>query len=130
MRLLCARAGVVIGDSDPYADLGVPRKEVKLAINIMLNARNWPSARGALIERLSDAYGRSAGGHIDRLRTVIEGRYPALGAYWNTGYGMILQNVDAGICARVQQRLRDDGVPLLSIHDSFIVSRSARDRTI
>jgi hypothetical protein len=32
-----------------------------------------------------------------------------------------LQSFDADICARVQRSLRKDGVPALSVHDSFIV---------
>jgi hypothetical protein len=48
---------------------------------------------------------------------------------WNTGFGLWLQDVDAEVCARVQARLRADGIPCLSMHDSFIVPRSAHDRT-
>src|SRR5262249_15389281 len=39
----CARAGVKVGDGDPYEGLDLPRKDVKLAINVMLNAPSWPS---------------------------------------------------------------------------------------
>ena len=42
MRLLSARAGVKLGAGDPYEGLGLPRKEVKLAVNVMLNAPSWP----------------------------------------------------------------------------------------
>jgi hypothetical protein len=130
MRLLCARAGVEIGDGDPYAGLDLPRNHVKLAINVMLNANSWQSARGALIERLSDSYGPTAGSHVDQIRTVIESRFPALDPYWNTGFGLVLQNIDAAICGRVQQGLRNDGVPVLSIHDSYIAPQSAYDLTV
>jgi hypothetical protein len=51
MQLLCARAGIALGpDEDPYNGLGPPRKEIKFAVNVMLNASSWPNARGALIE--------------------------------------------------------------------------------
>jgi hypothetical protein len=130
MRLLCARAGVALRDGDPYAGLGLPRNHVKLAINVMLNARNWRSARGALIERLSDCYGPTPGSHVDQIRAAVRTRFPALEPHWNTGFGLVPQNIDAGICASVQRRLRDQDIPCLSVHDRFIVPQSARDLTV
>ena len=130
MRLLCAVAGIVLGEEDPYEGLGMPRKEIKLAINVMLNASSWPSARGALTWELSDQHGPSAGTQADMLRAVVEKRYPGLSPFWNTGYGLRLQNIDADVCARLQARLRADGIPCLSVHDSFIVPRSVHDRTL
>jgi hypothetical protein len=128
MRLLCARAGILLGPhEDPYDGLGPPRREIKLAINVMLNASSWPSARGALIEKLVSRYGPSVGTQVDLLRAATEKRYPALGPYWNSGYGLQLQNIDAGICAEVQRQLRAKGIPNLSVHDSFIIPRSKLD---
>src|SRR5262245_33165364 len=45
MHLLSAGAGVDLGAGDPYDGLGLPRNEVKLAINVMLNAPTWTNAR-------------------------------------------------------------------------------------
>ena len=129
LRLLCARAGVELGDGDPY-ELGPPRKEVKLAVNVMLNARTWPSARSALIARLSDRYGPAVGAQVDMLRTTIQQRYSALDPFLNTGCGLDLQRIDADICEHLQRKLRDRGVPVLSIHDSFVVPKSAHDFTV
>jgi hypothetical protein len=129
MRLLCACAGINLGNCDPYALPHLARGEVKAAVNIMLNAPDWPSARGALVEGLSAGYGRFAGRHAYDLRAAIEARFPALAPFWNSGYGLTLQNVDADICRRVQRRLRDDSVPCLSIHDSFVVPQPALERT-
>jgi hypothetical protein len=129
MRLVGARAGVKLGAGDPYEGLGLPRKHVKLAINVMLNASSLPRARAALIANLSDDYGPMVGAQVDRLRTAIQRRFPALDSFWNTGYGLTLQRVDADICERLQRRLRDHGVPTLSVHDSFVVPQSAREFT-
>jgi hypothetical protein len=60
LRLLCALAGVDLGEGDAYGGLGLPRDEVKLAINIMLNAGNWHIARGALLARLAGEDGPAA----------------------------------------------------------------------
>jgi hypothetical protein len=61
---------------------------------------------------------------------AIEAHFPALEPFWNSGYGLVLQSIDADTCARLQRRLRQDHIPCLSVHDSFIVPRSAHDRTI
>ena len=129
MRLLSARAGVKLGAGDPYEGLDLPRKDVKLAINVMLNAPSWPRARAALIANLSDDYGPTVGAQVDGLRTAIQRRFPALDPFWNTGYGLTLQRIDAEICERLQRRLRGRGVPVLSVHDSFLVPQSAREFT-
>jgi len=130
MRLLSARAGAKLGAGDPYEGLGLPRNDVKLAINVMLNASSWPRARAALIANLSGHYGPTVGAQVDRLRTAIQRRFPALDPFWNAGYGLTLQRIDAEICERVQRRLRGRSVPALSVHDSFVVPQSAREFTI
>jgi len=133
------RRGLRIGDGTPFSvsedddlarkgdgvGLGLPRNEVKRAINVMLNAASWPTARGALIRDLVELYGQRVGFQVDLLRATIQRRFPALEPFWNTGYGVILQRIDAEICTRLQHTLRQQGVPCLSIHDSFIVPQSA-----
>jgi hypothetical protein len=129
MRLLCARAGMKLGAGDPYEGLGLPRKDVKLAISVMLNAPSWARAHAALIANLSDDDGSPMGAQVDRLRAAIQRRFPALDSFWNTGYGLTLQRIDADICERLQRRLRERGVPVLSVHDSFVVPQPAAEFT-
>jgi hypothetical protein len=130
MRLLGARAGLDFGDGDPYALPHLPRDEVKLAINIMLNARSWASARGALVEKLSARHGASANLRAVAIRTEVRKAFPPLDPFWTSGYGLTLQNIEANICMRLQRRLREKNIPCLSIHDSFIVPRTAHDHTV
>jgi hypothetical protein len=126
MRLLCARAGIELPGGDPYQLPGQSRHEVKLAINIMLNARSWHAARGALAARLDLNHGASAGTQADRLRRRIHETFPALRRFWNTGFGLALQNADAEVCRRVQQRLRGSNIPCLTVHDSFITPENTQ----
>ena len=127
MRLLCAHAGIELDRDDPYELPGLRRSEVKLAINIMLNAPSWRSARGALRLEMESQHGASARSQADRLRLAVQEAYPALRNFWNSGFGLVLQNLDATICMNVQRRLRRAVMPCLSIHDSFIVQRSRAD---
>jgi hypothetical protein len=108
-----------LGEGDAYGGLGLPRNEVKLAINIMLNAGNWHITRGALLGRLAGEYGPATLERVSELRKAVKARFPALARFWNTGYGLKLQNIDASICMKVQRRLREQGIACLSVHDSF-----------
>jgi hypothetical protein len=130
MRLLCARAGVDLMGDDPYQLPNQSREEVKTAVNIMLNARSWQIARSALAAKLEPAHGTSAGGQADRLRATIQRVFPALRPFWNSGFGLTLQNADSEVCRRVQRRLRSTNVPCLSVHDSFIVPQRAHVRAL
>ena len=60
------------------------------------------------------------------MAAVIQ-HFPRFERFWNTGIGLRLQNLDARICTRVQRALRQANVPVLSVHDSFIVRESQKD---
>jgi hypothetical protein len=62
------------------------------------------------------------------LRKAIKARFPTLARFWNTGYGLKLQNIDASICMKVQRRLREQNIACLSVHDSFIVPTTEHGR--
>jgi hypothetical protein len=121
MRLLCARMGIDLGDADPYLGFDFPRAEIKKAVNMLLNAPTWQSAHGAITDWLGEQYGGAASARATEIRRALRARYAALEPFWASGYGLKLQNLDARIAARSQQRLRHRHVPCLSIHDSFVV---------
>ena len=52
---------------------------------------------------------------------AVRHHFPGLERFWCSGVGLRLQNIDADICQRVQRRLRRSIIPVLSVHDSFIV---------
>ena len=124
LRLLCAQAGVDLPFDevgyDPYALPGIPRRHVKISLQILLNAETRASARGAIVGRLHIGHTEA-----DKLMKKLRSHWPGLERYWSSGVGLKLQNCDAEICARVQRHLRRAGIPALSIHDSFIVPRGA-----
>ena len=39
--------------------------------------------------------------------------------------GLRLQRVDSDLCAQVHREMRAQGIPVLSVHDSFITPRRA-----
>jgi len=129
-RLLCASVGLELPfadtDFDFYSLPGEDRASVKLAVNIMLNAATPKKARQALANELRDGGDDAPSAHARILMDAVYGQWPQLAPYWSSSIGMRLQAVDANVCARVQRMLRHDGVPCLSVHDSFIVAAQNR----
>lgn len=129
-RLLCASAGLRFPFDDPEFDFyrlpPFDRGEVKSAVKVLLNAGSPRSARGALITELLDEGIPGAASRAKSLCKAVPAAWPELAPYWGSGIGLRLQRIDADICARVQAELRAQGVPVLSIHDGFIVPVAAR----
>ena len=128
LRLLCGRAGLDLPfrdeDFDPYQIEGFDRSHIKLALNIMLNADTERGARRAIARELSPQNVANAGHWAHSLVDAVRYRFPGLEQFWCSRVGLRLQNVDAEICRRVQRRLRHENIPVLSVHDSFIVPAS------
>lgn len=124
LRLLAAMANIDLPDGDPYTVPGFVRRDVKLAFNVMVNAASRQSAHGALTGEFLAEHGTTAADHARAVMTAVEAHFPALAPYWSTGVGLRLQNLDADICARVQRKLRQRGIPCLSVHDSFVAPAS------
>lgn len=129
-RLLCAGAGLALPFDDPGFDFyrltSFDREEVKDAVKVLLNAPNARSARGALIQALHQRGCLDPAARAKSLSKAVRAAWPQLAPYWGSGIGVRLQRIDADICTRVQAELRAQGIPVLSIHDGFIVSVAQR----
>jgi len=124
-RLLCASGGLDLPFGDPDFDFyrfpPFEREDVKTAVAVLLNAPSLSSARRALASEL-ERRGRPdpAAGARSLCRAVVA-TSPGLAPYWGTGVGLRLQRIDSDICTEVQTAMRTRGIPVLSIHDGFIV---------
>lgn len=116
--ILYALRGVAV-DRDPY-DIGlpnVPREVVKIAFNAMLNAhktlRNWPQSLQS--KSVSITWTELSDRILDANAEIESAFY--------SGFGLRLQFEDSELAERVMLRFVDElhGVPILPIHDSFIV---------
>jgi hypothetical protein len=121
VRLLHALAGLAPPRGDPYTISDVPRHEIKLALNVMLNASSASEARGAIAAKLVDTYVGDADDRARQLMKAVRTRHRKLARFWTSGVGLRLQCIDAAICSGIQRQLRDQAVPVLGIHDSFVV---------
>ena len=128
LRLLTSVAGLNLpfGDPhyDPYDVPGFVRSDVKLAFNVMLNAASTHSARYALANELVGGSWSARNARACALMAAVQQQFPPLAGFWNAGVGIRLQNLDARICTSIQRRMRKAGIPVLSVHDSFIVPQT------
>ena len=123
--------------ADAYDIAGLPRAFVKKAILVIINADNRTAAlkslendAKAMLNRtllskkkqgLKKAY-RDCGNFDDAL-SAIEQHHAVIAKYFYTGYGIKLQNKDSLIALEILNRFAPSDIPILPVHDSFIVER-------
>ncbi|TCQ07667.1 hypothetical protein C8J34_104128 [Rhizobium sp. PP-F2F-G36] len=105
---------------DAYVIDGFERKIAKRAFFIIVNARSYLAAKGAVAEFLTEKNldPKLAG----KLIKAMKERHHEVGEYFHTGCGLKLQNLDSQMAEYVLRVMTiQKGIPCLPIHDSFIV---------
>lgn len=123
IRMMYAMEGVELADDfDPYQleDYITHRKQVKQALNTIINAKTKDEAIGSINKKLT----LPKGGNANDLYEQLEQRHPKIKHYFGTGEGIKLQYIDSKIAESVMMELVDQGITVLPVHDSFIIRRS------
>ncbi|NBC38012.1 hypothetical protein GTZ99_15765 [Novosphingobium sp. FSY-8] len=137
-RLLFNRAGYAL-EVDPYMvpgldfpgarDLGkrtfnrlLNRKQDDPEKRLKLRAGGKKDKKGKVRDNQVLPKGLSFQAYLDRLL----GHLHQFQEHFGTGAGMTLQRLDSDIALGVLTRMEAHGVPVLPVHDSFIVPLSAR----
>ncbi|MDS9468705.1 hypothetical protein RGQ15_14155 [Paracoccus sp. MBLB3053] len=129
--ILYAEAGATM-PSDCYEIAGWPRKLVKVALLILINAQTPHQARHALahadpMEAVaplgSQAALRAAGELIDAIKVM----HRPIAHAFHSDAGARLMTIDSDIASCVMSDMLDKGVVALPVHDSFLVPASKRD---
>lgn len=124
--LLYAMKGLAVPD-DPYQCGPYDRSVVKHALLIALNASSRGKAKKAL-----DKWSRemiAATGFHDRFRVdrellpALELKHEAIREYFYADTWSITQKMDSDIAERIMVHFTSKGIPVLMVHDSFIVQR-------
>ena len=120
---------------DMYADIledvnnQVERRIVKLAVNIMFNCKSVDSARRAIqgeINSLSDEdKALYTIGNAKSVMALIELNYADLSHMFcnEDSFGRVLQNLDSHLAADILEVFVQKSIPVLCIHDSFVVKK-------
>ena len=124
LRIIYAEKGKKIPVEDDLYDIGLPdwrgtddprRKPIKTFINAILNDE---SGRYRLSPAKQDILGID---HAELTRRVQE-RHGAIADKFDTGIGLHTQFIDSQIAEKVMHLMMVNEVPVLPIHDSFIVT--------
>lgn len=110
----------------------VERKIVKLAVNVMFNARSNESARRAIQDKINSLTPEqkaqyTLGSAKAVMHLIKEVYYDFRHLFCNEdSFGLRLQNHDSELATDVITTLLDNGVVCLPVHDSFIVKMQDR----
>jgi hypothetical protein len=128
IRLLYAEAGKP-APADPYDVDGWPRKQIKLALLIAINARTHIDAVRALADALRIGGGVAAPfATAQALIRAAKAHHPHIAHAIGSDAGVRLMREDSKIAAQVMREvMRATGVVPLPVHDSFIVPTSRQE---
>lgn len=106
---------------DCYAHATIPRDLIKSAMMRVMNCKNDKQARGALQGLLNESgYKLTARALLDAVYTS----HPLIQKTMGADLWKQLQYLESSITMQIMERLADQNVCCLGVHDSFVVSQS------
>lgn len=105
--------------AESYSVEGVDRGLVKATFGRMLNSRNEAGTRRKMVQELGSR--ELADRIVDRLLSIHRPLVEA-GKFWS-GVGLTLMRKDAEIAVLVMKWARFSSVPMLPVHDSFVIRK-------
>lgn len=117
ITLAYAEAGAAL-EGDPYDIPPWPMPLVKVAVNIVLNARDRTSALRALASHIGC---QGAFGKASAVLRAVEQRHRPIAALFYSDAGMRLMNVDSSMAEGILMSLIQQGLVALPLHDSYLV---------
>ena len=120
-HLLYHQDGLQFAGDDPYVIEGFDRDHVKVAFNIMLNRKGTKNNKSSA-NTISDELGIDIEAS-EALEIAILELHSPIAKHFNSGIGLKLQRLDSEIAMSVIDHFVNVlKRPIVSIHDSFIVS--------
>lgn len=125
IHLLYAREGInyAAKGEDAYTIPGFQDRTLnKLLLLIAINAGNLTKCKQALRDKIRDDPGsfKNPEVDIDALIEAFKAKHAPISKYFFSGIGINLQHLDSLITDRIVRTFTNKGLPLLTIHDSFI----------
>jgi hypothetical protein len=133
VRLLYALKGISYEDKDPYEECCKSMDErpiLKKIILIAINAKDEPSAIRAAIKELKDDGFKGACLKHYYIRDCInrfKEHHPIIAGYLHKDRGISLQCDDSHITDEILYQMVSKKIPVLPVHDSYIVPREHAD---
>ena len=115
----------LLAPDDCYEVPGIPRVVVKHACMLAINCRTRRDAAINLVAQKFDGVGtyQDAGAVLD----AVVNHHELIKKYLLSGYGMSLQYYDSLIAEIIISQAAHHSIPILPIHDSFVVREQDKD---
>ncbi len=126
LRMLYAEAAVPMGDGDAYDIDGWPRPLIKRATMALINARGEAEAVKVICDHRDGSEALTGPGAHARARKLIEDikrRHAPVAHLFHSDQGIRLMRKDAELATSIMGGMRNRGVVVLPVHDSFITDK-------
>lgn len=139
INLLYGLRGLALSTSDPYDIHGFNRDVVKAVCLRLINASDveqaWQACRSEARRDVKAGRATVLAGEIDGCLSslddfedgivqAVRAKHSAIADDLCCDKGIGLMNLDSTVCLSVLESLTDQGIPCLSVHDSFLVPKS------
>ena len=116
--------------NDAYTLTGLEHKRafVKKAILIAINLKSDRYFSQTVANALKDHPQFEKGFSYKNMLKLFKEHHPDIAHYLFTGIGIKLQNTDSKISEYIIKRMTNRSIPVLNIHDSFIVERKQQQQ--
>lgn len=117
-------------NNDAYTLRGLEHKRafVKKAILIAINLKSDRYFSQTVANALKDHPQFEKGFSYKNMLKLFKDHHPDIAHYLFTGIGIKLQNTDSKISEYIIKRMTNKSIPVLNIHDSFIVERKQQQQ--
>jgi hypothetical protein len=127
IRLLYMKAADPMPPGDPY-DLGTwPRKWVKFAMLIAINAKTEFEAEHALAKQLVELAGGEMAERLSEAKRLLRdcaAKHKPIAQFFGSDAGVRLMREDSDLANAVMLAMLREGIAPLGVHDSFIVPQA------
>jgi len=127
--ILYAQRGLQV-PGDAYTVPGYPRNTIKLAFNVIINARTTQAAIGAVQKELKKAGLAWDKGTAAGIVRAVKAVHPAIKEDFASDKGVAMMRKDSDIIIRVMLTLVEENIPFLPVHDSIVCRRMDKQRVM
>jgi len=115
---------------DAYTIPGYERDTIKIAFNVIINARTTQAAIGAVQKELKAAALQHDKAYAAQIVRAVKAAHPDIKEDFGSDKGVMLMRKDSDIIVKTMLVLVDERIPFLPVHDSIVCRRNDKNRVM
>ncbi|WP_319532340.1 hypothetical protein [uncultured Cohaesibacter sp.] len=106
-----------------FQETGTARKDVKLLMLMLINASSVSNAYKAFrrAAEMGSHQKRYTNANLEQIYKLLKAKHPEIAHHFGSDIGITLMNLDAKITEIIIETFTEYSVPVLTVHDSYIV---------